>query len=43
MLTAEESKDFGAKFIERYLAYGFGSMTKSEIEILIFTFSVNSA
>jgi hypothetical protein len=36
MLNDEQNKNFGEKFIERYLAIGFGAMTKNEMDILIF-------
>lgn len=36
MLSDSQKLYFGEKFIERYLANGFGSMTKSEIDILVF-------
>jgi len=35
-MTDKQYENFGKKFIERYLAYGFGSMTKSEIDTLVF-------
>lgn len=36
MLNDEQNKAFGEKFVERFLAHGFGTMTKSEIDILVF-------
>lgn len=36
MFEKYEGKDFGESFVERYLANGFGAMTKSEIDILVF-------
>ena len=36
MLNNEQKKLFGKQFTERYLAHGFGSMTKSEIDTLVF-------
>ena len=36
MLSDDENRNFGQKFVDRFLAHGFGSMTKSEIEILTF-------
>ena len=36
MLTDGQWAQFGKNFIERYLAYGFGSMPKSEIDTLVF-------
>lgn len=36
MLKEEQDRKFGKNFIERYLAHGFGSMTKTEIDILVF-------
>lgn len=35
-MKEEQSSKFGKNFIERYLAQGFGSMTKTEIDILVF-------
>lgn len=35
-LKIEQKKAFGEKFVERYLAHGFGSMTKAEVDILVF-------
>lgn len=36
MLTEEQYKEFGEKFVERFLAHGFGAMTKTEIDILVY-------
>jgi hypothetical protein len=36
MLTDAQKLKFGNDFVERYLSHGFGSMTKSEIDILVF-------
>lgn len=36
MLTNAQKIKFGNDFVERYLSHGFGSMTKSEIDILVF-------
>jgi DNA-binding CsgD family transcriptional regulator len=36
MLNEEQNKNFGEKFVERYLSLGFGAMTKTEIDILVF-------
>lgn len=36
MLTDAQKQKFGNDFVERYLSHGFGSMTKSEIDILVF-------
>jgi hypothetical protein len=36
MLTDVQKLKFGNDFVERYLSHGFGSMTKSEIDILVF-------
>lgn len=36
MLTEEQYKEFGEKFVDRFLAHGFGAMTKSEIDILVY-------
>ncbi|GLX76981.1 hypothetical protein tinsulaeT_03210 [Thalassotalea insulae] len=36
MLTDEQYQQFGQQFVERFLAHGFGAMTKAEIEILVF-------
>lgn len=36
MLTDEQNKNFGEQFVKRFLANGFGSMTKTEIDILVF-------
>ena len=35
-LTEEQNTNFGQEFITKYLAGGFGAMTKSEIDILIY-------
>ena len=43
MLTEEQNKKFGQDFVERYLSHGFGSMTKSEIDILVFHLISESA
>ena len=43
MLTNQQNKDFGKKFVERFLAHGFGSMTKAEIDILVFHLLSESA
>ena len=36
MLTEAQYKEFGEKFLERFLAHGFGAMTKTEIDILVY-------
>jgi len=36
MLTNDQYKKFGEKFVKRFLAHGFGSMTKTEIDILVY-------
>ena len=36
MLTEDQYKQFGEKFVERFLAHGFGAMTKTEIDILVY-------
>jgi len=36
MLTADQYKEFGEKFVERFLAFGFGAMTETEMDILVF-------
>ena len=36
MLTNDQNKEFGEKFVERFLSLGFGAMTKAEIDILVF-------
>lgn len=36
MLTEAQYTEFGKKFVERFLAHGFGTMTKSEIDVLVF-------
>ena len=36
MLTEAQYKEFGEKFVERFLAHGFGAMTKTEIDILVY-------
>jgi len=35
-LEKTEEHKFGEKFMRRYLSHGFGAMTKSEIDILVF-------
>lgn len=35
-MNSQEHKEFSKYFIEKYLAYGFGSMPKSEIDLLVF-------
>ncbi|KAA0876356.1 hypothetical protein [Nitrincola tapanii] len=36
MLTEDQYKEFGEQFVARFLAHGFGAMTKTEIDILVF-------
>lgn len=36
MLTEDQFKEFGEKFVGRFLAHGFGTMTKAEIDILVY-------
>ena len=36
MLSDDQNKEFGKKFVERFLAHGFGAMTKAEIDTLVF-------
>lgn len=36
MLTEDQQRTFGKTFVERFLSHGFGAMTKSEIDILVF-------
>mgnify|MGYP000598552488 CR=1 FL=1 len=36
MLTSEEYKIFGEKFLQDFLSEGFGAMSKMDIEILIY-------
>lgn len=43
MLTEDQYKEFGEKFVERFMAHGFGSMTKSEVDILVFHLLSGSA
>lgn len=43
MLTQRENQDFGAFFVEQYLANGFGSLPKSEIDLIVFHLLVKSA
>lgn len=35
-LTNPQKQNFGKEFVEKYLAGGFGAMTKTEMDILIF-------
>lgn len=43
MLTEVQYKEFGEKFVERFLAHGFGAMTKTEIDILVYHLLSESA
>ncbi len=36
MLTEEQNKNFGEEFVTRYLSHGFATMTKTEIDTLVF-------
>jgi hypothetical protein len=36
MLTEEQNKKFGEEFVTRYLSHGFATMTKTEIDTLVF-------
>jgi DNA-binding CsgD family transcriptional regulator len=36
MLTPDQYKEFGKKFVERFLANGFGAMTETEMDTLVF-------
>jgi hypothetical protein len=36
MLTGNQYKEFGEIFVARFLAHGFGAMTKAEIDILVY-------
>ena len=36
MLTEEQNKKFGEEFLTRYLSHGFGTMTKTEVDTLVF-------
>lgn len=36
MLTEAQYTEFGKKFVERFLAHGFGVMTKTEIDIFVY-------
>ena len=43
MLTDDKNKEFGEVFVERFLAHGFGAMTKTEIDVLVFHLLSESA
>ena len=43
MLTEDQYKEFGEKFVARFLAHGFGAMTKAEIDILVYHLLSESA
>ena len=36
MLTVDQYKEFGEKFVESFLVHGFGAMTKTEMGILVY-------
>jgi len=36
MFTADQYKEFGEQFVERFLAHGFGGMTEKEIDIFVY-------
>jgi len=36
MLSEEQNKEFGQEFVKRYLSHGFATMTKAEIDTLVF-------
>lgn len=43
MLTEEEQKEFGDFFVTQYLLNGFGSLPKSEVDLIVFHQLINSA
>ncbi|MGJ8670876.1 MAG: hypothetical protein ACSHXK_15425 [Oceanococcus sp.] len=43
MLNQRENQEFGAFFVEQYLKNGFGSLPKSEVDLIVFHMLVRSS